>query len=115
MLFKGQETNSYYGWLNRIALNVGYHNEHHDFPSIPWNHLPDLKRAAPEAYDTLGSHASWSKLLWQFLFDRRVSLFARQVRQDRGGVEFDRQVTPDVELIELGESPEAPDASAARS
>jgi sphingolipid delta-4 desaturase len=107
LLFQGQETTSYYGWLNRLALNVGYHNEHHDFPSIPWNHLPDLKRTAPEAYDTLGSHASWSKLLWQFLFDRRVSLFARQVRQDRGGVELDNAATPDVELIERGDAPSA--------
>ncbi len=57
LLFHGQETNSYYGWLNRLALNVGYHNEHHDFPSVPWNRLPELKRTAPEAYDSLGSHS----------------------------------------------------------
>ena len=39
-VFPGQETNDYYGWLNRIQLNIGYHNEHHDFPSVPWNRLP---------------------------------------------------------------------------
>ena len=103
MVFPEQETNSYYGWLNRLALNVGYHNEHHDFPSVPWNRLPAVRRIAPEAYETLGSHGSWAKLLWQFLFDRRISLFSRQVREERGAVRFDGDVTPDLELAAMSE------------
>jgi len=62
-----QETGSYYGSLNRLALNVGYHNEHHDFPSVPWNRLPRIRALAPEVYASLASHTSWTRLLWRFL------------------------------------------------
>jgi sphingolipid delta-4 desaturase len=82
-----QETYSYYGLLNRIALNVGYHNEHHDFPSVPWNRLPDVRHAAPEAYDELKHHTSWTRLLLRFLFDPKITLYSRMVRANRGGVE----------------------------
>lgn len=77
-----QETYSYYGLMNALAFNVGYHNEHHDFPSVPWNRLPRLKDAAPEYYEELMSHRSWTRLLLQFVFDRRLSLFSRMVRED---------------------------------
>lgn len=84
-----QETYSYYGPLNLLAFNVGYHNEHHDFPSVPWNHLPAVKRMAPEAYDTLTSHASWTRLLFRFLFDKNLTLRSRMVRHERGGIALD--------------------------
>ena len=90
-----QETYSYYGPLNIVAFNVGYHNEHHDFPSVPWNKLPAIKRTAPEAYDSLVSHRSWTALLMQFLFDKKLSLRSRMLRNERGSVALDDLRAPD--------------------
>ena len=84
LVFREQETSSYYGPLNVVALNVGHHNEHHDFPSVPWNRLPAIRRAAPEVYDALSSHRSWTRLLLRFVFDSRLSLFSRTIRLERG-------------------------------
>ena len=94
-----QETYSYYGPLNAVAFNVGYHNEHHDFPSVPWNKLPQLKREALPYYNSLVSHTSWTKLWLRFLFDRELSLWSRIVRKDRGRVPLVDRSTPDVEII----------------
>lgn len=76
-----QETFSYYGPLNAVAMNVGYHNEHHDLPSVPWHRLPELRRTAPEFYDGLVAHRSWSALLARFVFDSRLGLHSRMVRK----------------------------------
>ncbi len=96
-LTKGeQETYSYYGVLNHISFNVGYHNEHHDFPSVPWNKLPQIRAKAPAYYNTLTYHTSWTKLLIRFIFDRELSLFSRIVRSNRGKVLLTDASTPDV-------------------
>lgn len=79
----GQETYSYYGPLNRVCFNMGYHNEHHDFVTIPWSRLPKLKAAAPEFYDTLYAHRSWTGLLVRFITDPRRGLFDRIVHPSR--------------------------------
>jgi sphingolipid 4-desaturase/C4-monooxygenase len=79
-----QETFSYYGPLNVVALNVGYHNEHHDLMRVPWVRLPELKRMAPELYENLHWHRSWSALLWRFLTDPRITLYSRVIRPGVG-------------------------------
>jgi len=81
-----QETKSYYGVLNSVNLNVGYHNEHHDFPSVPWNKLPRIKQIANSYYETLGHHTSYTMLLLRFLFDSRLSVYSRMARANRGKI-----------------------------
>ena len=100
-----QETYSYYGPLNKLSFNVGYHNEHHDFSYVPWNKLPEIKRMAPEYYDTLESHTSWSKLVWKFLTDKEMSLFSRTIRDNKGNVMTTRDGESDYhEQIKVKES-----------
>ncbi|CAM9830713.1 sphingolipid delta(4)-desaturase/C4-monooxygenase DES2 [Lampetra fluviatilis] len=80
MFLKGHETVSYYGPLNWITFNVGYHMEHHDFPSIPGSKLPLVKKMAPEFYDHLPQHTSWVKVLWDFVFDDNFGPYSRVKR-----------------------------------
>ncbi|KAG5635363.1 hypothetical protein H0H81_011538 [Sphagnurus paluster] len=80
-----QETFSYYGVLNWVAYNVGYHNEHHDFPSIPWTRLPALRALAPEFYDTLPAHPSWPMVIVNFIRDPEVGIYARAKRLSKEG------------------------------
>ena len=95
-----QETYSYYGRMNGPNLNVGMHNEHHDFPSIPWNKLPEIKKSAPEYYETLKYHTSYVRLFFRFLFDQEISLFSRIIRKDRGRVTLADQSKPDMEFVQ---------------
>lgn len=83
---EGQDTYSYYGPLNYITYNVGYHNEHHDFPQIPASKLPLLRKIAPEYYDTLYYHTSWLKVMWRFVTDSSMSPFSRVVRERKDKV-----------------------------
>jgi len=94
-LSKDQETYSYYGPLNAVAFNVGYHNEHHDFPSVPWNKLPQIRNQASGFYNTLLYHRSWTLLFFRFLFDKEISLFSRLIRKNRGKVELTDESIPD--------------------
>jgi sphingolipid delta-4 desaturase len=77
---KQEETYSYYGVCNYFNLNVGYHNEHHDFPRIPWSNLPKVKKIAAEFYEPLPHHTSYLSVIWTFITDSRVTTFSRVKR-----------------------------------
>ncbi|RYZ07072.1 MAG: fatty acid desaturase [Myxococcales bacterium] len=77
----GQETYSYYGPLNWLAFHVGYHNEHHDLPYIPGSRLARLRAIAPEFYDTLYVHTSWTSTLWRFMTEPDLGGYSRIKRR----------------------------------
>jgi sphingolipid 4-desaturase/C4-monooxygenase len=72
-------TFSYYGKIyNSLYLNVGYHNEHHDFAQVPWTRLPELKAMVGDEWypdDSKQAYASrgFSDLI-NFIFNRKVSI-----------------------------------------
>lgn len=104
-----QETYSYYGWWNIVAYNVGYHNEHHDFPSVPWTRLPKLRKLAPEYYDELPAHPSWPMVIVNFIRDPEVGIFARAKRVPTGSSTV---APPRTEKVaEKGEEEEGEDKS----
>lgn len=75
------DTFSYYGPLNRLTWMVGYHNEHHDFPRVPWSRLTHVRATAPEFYAHLPTCPSWTGAMWQFVTDPRITLDARLRRK----------------------------------
>lgn len=80
LLKSDQETYSYYGPLNKVVFNVGYHVEHHDFMTIPWVNLPKLCLLAKPHYDSLISYPSYSAVMWEFITNTEHTLFARTLR-----------------------------------
>ncbi len=78
-----QETFSYYGPLNWLTFNVGYHTEHHDLPKIPGWKLPELHRIARPFYANQQSHRSWLGVLWRFITRPETSHASRITRTVR--------------------------------
>jgi sphingolipid 4-desaturase/C4-monooxygenase len=78
------ETYSYYGPLNVLCYNVGLHNEHHDFPAIPWTRLPAVRTIAAEFYDELPCHDSWVGVMFTFITDSQTGMWARVKRKEGG-------------------------------
>jgi sphingolipid delta-4 desaturase len=68
---------SYYGPMNAISLNHGYHLEHHDFVNVPGPRLPRLRQLAPEFYSARFTHRSRLLSLWQFIMDPRLGIDSR--------------------------------------
>ncbi|KAJ3255628.1 Sphingolipid delta(4)-desaturase DES1 [Boothiomyces macroporosus] len=77
---EGYETYSYYGPLNLLAYNVGYHNEHHDFPRIPGSRLPLVRKIAPEFYNDLPQVKSWPMTIVNFILFPHISPYSRVKR-----------------------------------
>jgi sphingolipid delta-4 desaturase len=50
-------------------------------------------------YNSLVSHTSWTKLLFHFLFDPGMSLYSRQVRNERGHFTPANETRPDLEYL----------------
>lgn len=74
------ETWSYYGPLNYLTYNVGYHREHHVFPNIAWRNLPKVREIASDYFDKLPECKSWHGVIWRFIFDDNITPFCRVKR-----------------------------------
>ena len=79
---KCQDTFSYYGPLNKLFYNGGYHVEHHEFPRVSWKNLPRLREIAPEFYDAIPHHTSYLEVMFRFIFNH-PGLWQRVKRLDR--------------------------------
>ena len=77
---EGQETNSYYGILNLVTFNVGYHVEHHDLPAIAGTRLPEYHARTKTFYEHLASDTCWAEVMWRFVRDPSVGMASRVVR-----------------------------------
>jgi len=97
---KGSETYSYYGCLNYLNLNVGYHYEHHDFPKIPWSNLPRVREIAPEYYNSLPHYDSYLQVFWKYIMDPTVGPHSRIKRKTTKALE-------DLRAVQGNSSPKA--------
>lgn len=73
------ETGDYHGWLNYLTWNVGYHNAHHNMPTVAWSNLPYLTKLS---CDEILVHKSWLSLPIKFIMDDNISLNSRIKRSE---------------------------------
>jgi len=56
---------TYYFWENLLGFNTGYHDEHHTFPNVAWNNLPELKKRCPEVFTNVNTR-HYTDLWWEW-------------------------------------------------
>merc|ERR1712000_210239 len=72
---RGQPTYSVYPPIHSLTMNIGYHVEHHDFATVPWNRLPLLTKAAPEYYKKdLFAYKTYTHVLFEFILNKGIPL-----------------------------------------
>jgi len=101
---EGQETYSYYGPLNMVTFNVGYHNEHHDFPKISGFRLPEVRKMAPEFYNNLHYYDSWPMVLYDYITRPDMSPYSRVKR-------FSKKQRAEQEKLAVAVSSDSDDSS----
>jgi len=69
-------TFSYYGGLNFLTLNVGFHVEHHDFGNIAWSRLPEVRKIAGEKWypSALAYHSRGFAEIFAFIWNPKITL-----------------------------------------
>jgi len=56
---------TYHTFENLVGFNTGYHDEHHTFPDVPWNKLPELRKRAPEVFNNVNTRR-YTALWWEW-------------------------------------------------
>ena len=51
-----------------------------DLLTLSFSIFPEVRKIAPEYYDTLPSHGSWTKVIYDFIFDPAIGPYARMKR-----------------------------------
>jgi len=53
---------------------------------------------APDYYDTLEHHKSWTAVWLRFMFDPKITLFSRIIRDKRGNLPVMDEAKPDMDI-----------------
>jgi sphingolipid delta-4 desaturase len=96
---QGRETYSYYGSMRRMIFNVGFHNEHHDFPNIPGSRLHEVRRIADSFYRDLPFHTSYCKVLWDYITNPSMGPYARIKRNPKASDASDTDKVDAVDTV----------------